>query len=321
MISLRQEAIISERRGIVECARLESVTAAARQFSCSRTTGYKQQKRFREGGLLALVNRPRGSREPIPEEVVALKSSALHRSSTKVRRLLEERHGIRLSRQSSWRILSARGLARVIDPTPLVRFARPWPTQLWQMDLKEKVKFPFGVAHLLVVIDAASRSCVGGRWIQDKREATLLGAVAAILEQAGLPEAILTDRETAFDGPASRQRGLTTYQLGLESVRGHRQLRQTLQALHQRQGREVHWPAGAGLRLRDPRPGPQPRRTPGRLGEVAPPACRSPLRRPPGTEGQACLDPRPGPGGRNCTRRPHRYYFHPVRKCSVLEVT
>jgi len=168
--------------------------------------------------LLALVNRPRGPREAIPEEVVALKSSALHRSSTKVRRLLEERHGIRLSRQSSWRILSTRGLARVIDPTPLVRFARPWPNQLWQMDLKERVKFPFGVAHLLVVIDAAARSCVGGRWIQDKREATLLGAVAAILEQAGLPEAILTDRETVFYGPASRQRGLTTYQLGLETL-------------------------------------------------------------------------------------------------------
>jgi hypothetical protein len=33
-----------------------------------------------------------------------------------------------------------------------------------------------------------------------------------------LPEAILTDRETAFYGPASRQRGLTTYQLGLETL-------------------------------------------------------------------------------------------------------
>lgn len=222
MISLRQEATIAERLKIVQYAELKSVTAAARQFGCSRTTVYKLQKRLREEGLLALGNRPRGPREPIPEEVaelvVALKSSALHRSSTKVQQLLEERYGIRLSRQSIWRLLSARGLARIIDPTPLIRFARPLPNQLWQMDLKEKVKFPFGTAHLLVAIDDATRYCVGGRWIQDKREPTLLGAVATILEQAGLPEAILTDRETVFFGPASRQRGLTTYQLGLETL-------------------------------------------------------------------------------------------------------
>ena len=215
MISLRQEATITERLKIVQYAELESVTAAARQFGCSRTTVYKLQKRLREEGLLALGNRPRGPREPIPEEVaelvVALKSSALHRSSTKVQSALggEERYGIRLSRQSSWRILSSRGL---------VRIERPLPNQLWQMDLKEKVKFPFGIAQLLVAIDDASRYCVGGRWIQDKREPTLLGAVATLLEQAGLPEAILTDRETVFFGPASRQRGLTTYQLGLETL-------------------------------------------------------------------------------------------------------
>jgi len=198
------------------------VSAAARRFACSRTTVYKLQRRYQEGGLLALANRPRGPREPIPEEVVELvvelKSSALHRSSTKVQQLLEARQGIRLSRQSVWRILSARGLARSMDPEPLVRFERPLPNQLWPMDLKEKVSFPFGKAHLLVAIDDASRYCVGGRWIQDKREPTLLGAVAAILEQAGRPEAILTDRDTLFYGPATRQRGLTTYQLGLEAL-------------------------------------------------------------------------------------------------------
>jgi transposase InsO family protein len=222
MPSLAQEAVIIERFRIVEYANQESITAAARRFKCSRTTVYKLQKSYQEGGLLALANRPRGPREPIPEEVVELvvelKSSALHRSSSKVQQLLEERYGIRLSRQSVWRILSARGLARSTDPEPLVRFERPLPNQLWQLDLKEKVSFPFGTAHLLVAIDDASRYCVGGRWVQDKREPTVLGALAAILEQAGLPEAILTDRDTVFYGPATRQRGLTTYQLGLEAL-------------------------------------------------------------------------------------------------------
>jgi transposase InsO family protein len=219
---LRQEARVVERFRIIEVAEAESVTEAGRRFGCSRTTVYKLIARYREGGLRALMNRPRGPREPIPEEVVELvvelKASAPHRATSKVQQLLEERWGIRLSRQSIWRILSARGLARIMDPEPLVRFERPQPNALWQMDFKEDVVFPFGKAHLLCAVDDASRYCVGGVWIPDKKEPTVLGALAAILERAGLPEAILTDRDTLFYGPATRQTGLTTYQLGMEAL-------------------------------------------------------------------------------------------------------
>lgn len=222
MPSRNQEAIITERLRIVDCARQESVTEAARRFACSRTTVYKLLARHRQGGLFALANRPRGPREPISEEVVelivALKTSAPHRASTKVQQWLSERYGITLSRQSIWRVLSARGLARIQDPTPLVRFARPQPNQLWQLDLKEDVVFPFGKAHLLVALDDASRYCLGGQWIRDKKEATILGALAQLLERAGLPDAILTDRASVFYGPATRTRGLTTYQLAMEAL-------------------------------------------------------------------------------------------------------
>jgi len=222
MAFLRQEARVVERFRIIEVAESESVTAAARRFGCSRTTVYKLLSRYREGGLRALMNQPRGPREPIPEEVVELvvelKTCAPHRATSKVRQLLSECYDIQLSRQTIWRILSARGLARIMDPEPLVRFERPQPNALWQMDFKEGVPFPFGKAHLLCVIDDASRYCLGGRWIRDKKEPTVLGALAAILEQAGLPEAILTDRDTSFYGPATRRTGLTTYQLGMEAL-------------------------------------------------------------------------------------------------------
>src|SRR3989304_7860103 len=163
---LRQEARVIERFRIIEVAEAESVTEAARRFGCSRTTVYKLIARYRQGGLRALLNRPRGPREPIPEEVVdlvvELKASAPHRATSKVQQLLAERYGFHLSRQSIWRILSARGLARIQDPEPLVRFARPQPNQLWQMDLKESVVFPFGKAHLLCAVDDASRWGFGG---------------------------------------------------------------------------------------------------------------------------------------------------------------
>src|SRR5512136_945667 len=154
---MKQEARIIERFRIVEMAQQESVSVAARHFACSRTTIYHLLERYEQGGLLALANQPRGPGEPIPEEavesVVALKTVAPHRTSAKVQRLLQERHGILLSRQSVWRILSARGLARIQDPEPLQRFERPLPNQLWQMDLKEDVVFSFGKAHLLLLLD------------------------------------------------------------------------------------------------------------------------------------------------------------------------
>jgi transposase InsO family protein len=222
MVSLKQEARVIERCRVVEVAEQESVTEAARRFGCSRTTVYKLISRYREGGLMALANRPRGPRESVPEQtvdlVVELKAAAPHRSTAKIQHLLREQHGIELSRQSVWRILSARGLARLQEPEPLVRFERPRPNALWQMDLKEDVQFPFGKAHLLCVIDDASRYCVGGRWIPDKKEPTVLGALADMLEQAGLPEAILTDRAMIFYGPARRQTGLTTYRLAMDAL-------------------------------------------------------------------------------------------------------
>ncbi len=69
-------------------------------------------------------------------------------------------------------------------------------------------------------VDDASRFCVGGVWIRDKREPTVLGALAQLLEQAGLPEAMLRERDTIFFGPATRRAGLTTYQLGMEALEG-----------------------------------------------------------------------------------------------------
>lgn len=222
MRSLAQEARVIERFRVIEAAQQDGVTAAARRFECSRTTVYKLLCRYEQGGLLGLVNRPRGPQQPVAPDVVELivelKVHGPHRSTAKIQQLLQERYGVAVSRQTVWRVLSSRGLARVVDREPLQRFERPLANQLWQMDLKEQVRFPFGKAHLLAVLDDASRFCLGGEWIASKAEPAVLGALAGVLRRFGLPQAILTDRDSAFWGPATRQAGLTTYQIALEAL-------------------------------------------------------------------------------------------------------
>lgn len=222
MERLRQEARVIERFQIVQRAREEGVMAAARAYQCSRTTVYQLMARYEREGLRGLMNRPRGPQAPIREEIrqaiIELKTNGLHRSTAKLQQLLEEEYGWPVSRQTVWRVLSERGLARLVEREPLQRFERPQPNQLWQMDLKEEVRIRSGKVHLLAVVDDATRYCLGGEWIASKAEPAVLGALAKVLEQHGLPEAILTDRGSVFYGPATRQAGLTTYQLALETL-------------------------------------------------------------------------------------------------------
>lgn len=222
MRGIRQEARVIERIKIIEAAREKGIAAAARQYECSRTTVYKLQARYQQGGLEGLLNQPRGPRAPVAEDLVELivscKLHGLHRSTSKIQQLVQEESGLRISRQTVWRVLSARGLARLEEREPLQRFERPQANELWQMDLKEDVPTPVGKAHLLAVIDDTSRYCLGGEWIDRKTEPSVLGALAKVLRQWGLPKGILTDRAAVFYGPATRQAGLTTYQLALQAM-------------------------------------------------------------------------------------------------------
>ncbi len=217
-----KESVVGERLLIVETARRKGVSAASREFKCSRTTVYALQARYEQGGLEGLVNQPRGCsipiREEIQEAIVALKLARLERSTTKIQQLLEDIHGWPVSRQTVWRVLSARGLARLVEPEPLQRFERPRPNQLWQLDLIEDERTAIGTVHLASLLDDASRYCVGGQWIRSKAQPAVLGVIAATMASQGLPDAILSDRASIFYGPASSQQGLTVYQLALDRL-------------------------------------------------------------------------------------------------------
>jgi len=153
----------------------------------------------------------------VRELIVTFKLAQPRRSTEKIRRLLEEA-GLPVSRQTVWRVLAARGLARHQEPTPLRPFVRPAPNELWQLDLMEEEPLPFGRVHLVAALDDHSRFCVGARFCRRKGEADILGALAGMLGRWGLPEAILTDRAVSFFGTQEVPSGMTTYQLALSAL-------------------------------------------------------------------------------------------------------
>lgn len=205
---------------MVEVAQREGVTAAARQYGVSRPTVYKVLQRFEREGAAGLLNRPRGGQGAIAEEIVEAivlyKVDNPERSTRKIQELVRAEQGVAVSRQTVWRVLSDRGLARCLDRTPIRRFARPQPNDLWQIDLMEKEKVAFGTVHLVGVLDDCSRYLVAGRFSGSRSEEVVLGVLKEALEKWGLPEAILADRGKQFRAHSDGNGAQSNYEMILD---------------------------------------------------------------------------------------------------------
>lgn len=218
--NVARDPVARVRFRMLEVAREEGVTAAARQFGVSRPTVYKVMARFESEGAQGLLNRPRGGQRStageIVEAIVLYKLDNLERSTRKIQELVEREQGVAISRQTVWRVLSERGLARVIDRTPIQRFERPQPNDLWQIDLMEDEEVAFGKVHLTAVLDDRSRYLLAGRFSWSKGEEVVLSVLADALERWGRPAAILSDRGKQFRAHESLQGPQSTYQLILD---------------------------------------------------------------------------------------------------------
>lgn len=205
---------------MVEVAQREGVTVAARRFGVSRPTVYKVLQRWESKGARGLLNRPRGGQGAIAPEVVEAivlyKLDNLDRSARKIQELVAKEQGVRVSRQTVWRVLSERGLARIVDPTPIRPFERPQPNDLWQIDLMENEETRWGKVHLVAVLDDRSRYLVAGRFSERRGEEVVLSVLADGLERYGRPRAILSDRGKQFRAQESLQGPQVTYQFILD---------------------------------------------------------------------------------------------------------
>ncbi len=197
-------------------ARSHTTAEAARHFGCCWKTIQAALKRVDQyehsQDIQHLQNKPRGSphRTPsaIEEHVVAIYQESFspqrpqgrRYSAAKVARLLQERHGVTISRKTAWLILRRRGIwdEPSCEQRAIQRFEREQPNDLWQIDFIEREPTAIGAVYGIPILDDYSRYLVGLRFfLSDGQETALETAYHAMLRY-GTPAEILCDRDGAF---------------------------------------------------------------------------------------------------------------------------
>ena len=222
---------MSQRHEFVMLARADggdgdggvNLSLLCRRFGISRKCGYKWMARFAAGGVEALQDRsrrplhsPTRSGEDVERRVAVARGRHPAWGPRKLRRLLvNEGNGdpaaLLPAASTIGQILRRRGL---IDPADsgkhraFVRFERPAPNELWQMDFKGHVAMLDGRrCHPLTVLDDHSRFNVGLLACGDERTETVRLALVKLLERYGQPACILCDNGGPWGSAGGRDGG------------------------------------------------------------------------------------------------------------------
>ena len=204
-----------------------SVSLASRQTGLSHTDVKFWIARYKELGVEGLRNLPRGRSHPtttsVEAAVLRLKRERRGRSARKIRDLLKE-EGIRVHRQTVWRVLRKHGEHRR-ETKPLKPdhdFEYPEPNDCWQIDIMDGIIVKgLGLVYLHAILDDHSRDVMGSEWFTGKGAKNVLKVLKDAFERNGLPKHILADHGTEFKD--SRGRGFTQYQqvlhrLGVDTI-------------------------------------------------------------------------------------------------------
>lgn len=195
------------------------VTEVAQRYGVSRKTVHAWVRRYREEGLPGLADRShRPHRHPwqLDVEIEAVLCE-LRRAHPRwgPRRLVFE-----LGRSGEARVPSLSTVYRVLKRHGLVqakprkrrredyvRWERPGPMQLWQMDIMGSVMVVDGTELKLISgIDDHSRFCVIATVVPKATARAVCQAFVAALERYGVPEEVLTDNGKQFTGKYGRPR-------------------------------------------------------------------------------------------------------------------
>jgi transposase InsO family protein len=203
------ENTVSERRlqfVVRASSGAETMKALCQEFEISRPTGYTWLKRYRECVRLAELGeksrRPQQSPSETPEElqqrVVELRKQYPDWGAKKLRVLLE-REGVRLHRNTVHRIIARHGLIAERDRgrPAIKRFEREAPNQLWQMDFKGMPEDRQPCLPL-VILDDHSRFMPGLFGLEGTKALPVRDSVRSVFWGSGIPDAMLMDHGTPW---------------------------------------------------------------------------------------------------------------------------
>lgn len=198
LMSLRKEFVM------LALTKGSSFRELCRRFGISHVTGYKWLNRYQELGPAGLADQPkRPHHSPkrtgpaVEEAVLAVRDDHPAWGPRKIRKWLENRGYPDLPAPSTISAILSRHLR--ISPIeaekhrPLVRFERPQPNDLWQMDFKGHFPLSQGRCYPLTVLDDYSRYALGLQACANEQGTTVKDQLTAIFRNYGLPESMLMD--------------------------------------------------------------------------------------------------------------------------------
>lgn len=199
----REVSIMEQRREFVELATTEGANRRelCRRFGIHPATGYKWLGRWAGGGELLDRSRrphasPRRTVDAIEDRILALRDAHPAWGSRKIARCLE-REGISCPAVSTIHEILRRNDRIVPAPggaAAQVRFEKPAPNLLWQMDFKGYVGLADGSrCHPLTVLDDHSRYDLCLEACADEQGNTVQGRLELTFRRYGLPEAFFVD--------------------------------------------------------------------------------------------------------------------------------
>jgi len=208
----------------------KSIAQAARDAAVTWKTMKSWVVRFRTEGVKGLLNKPRGSSEPVNDEIkksiVDLKIELRSRSSRRIRDILADNGGVKLHRQTIWRVLKTVGENRRMKKRLKVYrdFERHRPNSLWQIDFMDAIVVEgIGLVYLLLIIDDYSRKILGARFVPDRTAYQVLSLLWETIEGYGIPSQIYSDQGKQFTSHLGK--GYTHFErvcrrLGIETIFG-----------------------------------------------------------------------------------------------------
>lgn len=205
----QEVSIMEQRREFVRLAMQEGVNRRelCRRFGVHPDTGYKWLARFDAGetGLVDRSRRPQTSPQrtmaKTEARVLSVRDAHPAWGARKIARVLQNEGIVVPAVSTVHQILRRNG--RVVPPSggdiARLRFEKPAPNLLWQMDFKGWIKLVTEQrCHPLTIVDDHSRYAIGLEACADERATTVQNRLEPVFRRYGLPDAFFVDNGTPW---------------------------------------------------------------------------------------------------------------------------